>query len=206
MKTRHVSKVIDVFQRTCSCLLDAWKKKYKVPITLSNLLTQTCSHFCMTEQLTCSEHAKCTYPILFVIAFVCLSCAHILYLMADKFTSRRFMKSNTQGNDNSCAVISAMLASCKIREASKIISVFNWIKHCSSLPAAARWTETEQTRSERESERERERERERARERERERERERARDERWERGVCARTLWKQDLTLVQQYRQFSETK
>ncbi len=22
MKTRHVSKVIDVFQRTCSCLLD----------------------------------------------------------------------------------------------------------------------------------------------------------------------------------------
>ncbi len=26
MKTRHVSKVIDVFQRTCSCL-DSWKKR-----------------------------------------------------------------------------------------------------------------------------------------------------------------------------------
>ncbi len=27
MKSRHVSKVIDVFQRTCSCLLDTWKKE-----------------------------------------------------------------------------------------------------------------------------------------------------------------------------------
>ncbi len=29
-------------------------------------------HFCRTVQLT-SEHAKCIYPILFIIAFVCLS-------------------------------------------------------------------------------------------------------------------------------------
>ncbi len=64
MKTRHVSKVIDVFQRTCSCLLDM---KKKIPgshhfsfFALSNLLTQTCLHFCRTGQLTSSEHAKCT--------------------------------------------------------------------------------------------------------------------------------------------------
>ncbi len=39
------------------------------------------------------------------------------------------MKSNThKDNDNSGAVISAILASCKIREASKIISVFNRVK------------------------------------------------------------------------------
>ncbi len=37
MKNRHVSKVIDVFQRTCSCLLDTWKKKHQVPITSLSL-------------------------------------------------------------------------------------------------------------------------------------------------------------------------
>ncbi len=62
-------------------------------------------------------------------------------------------------------MILAILA-CKIREASNIISVFNWIKLCSSLPCAEqklsrqtererarcvcmRWTETEQTLRER---------------------------------------------------------
>ncbi len=34
IKTRHVSKVIDVFQRTCSLLLDTWKNKYKFPLLL----------------------------------------------------------------------------------------------------------------------------------------------------------------------------
>ncbi len=41
MKTRHVSKVIDVFQRTCSCLLDM-KKKTRFPSLL----------FLCTEQFT----------------------------------------------------------------------------------------------------------------------------------------------------------
>ncbi len=39
---------------------------------LSNLLTQTGLHFCRTGQLT-SEDAKYTYPVLFIITFVCLS-------------------------------------------------------------------------------------------------------------------------------------
>ncbi len=37
METKHVSKVIHVFQITCSCLLDTWKKKYKFPITSLSL-------------------------------------------------------------------------------------------------------------------------------------------------------------------------
>ncbi len=40
---------------------------------LRNLLTQDGLHFCTTEQLTSSEHAKCTYPILFIITLVSLS-------------------------------------------------------------------------------------------------------------------------------------
>ncbi len=55
----------------------------------------------------------------------------------------------TQDNDNSCAVVSAIFV-CKIREASNIISVFNWIK--ALLFSAARWTETEQAQRERERE------------------------------------------------------
>ncbi len=83
MKSRHFSKVIDVFQRTCSCLLDTWKKKYKVPITsffaLSNLLTQTCLHFRidMAAHLfwTCKMHIA--YVVYYCICFPL--CAHILY-------------------------------------------------------------------------------------------------------------------------------
>ncbi len=37
MKSRHGSKRIYFFQRTCSCLLDTWKKKCQVPITTTGL-------------------------------------------------------------------------------------------------------------------------------------------------------------------------
>ncbi len=77
MKTRHVSKVIDVFSKNLFMSIRNMKKK-EIPgshyfsfFALSNLLTQTCLHFCRTGQLT-SEHTKCTYPILFIIVFVCL--------------------------------------------------------------------------------------------------------------------------------------
>ncbi len=70
MKSRHVSKVIDVFQRTCSCLLDTWKNNIEIPgshyfsfFALSNLLTQACLHFRTTGQLTSANHAKCTFII-----------------------------------------------------------------------------------------------------------------------------------------------
>ncbi len=62
MKTRHFSKILD--------------SHYFSFFALSNLLTQTCLHFCRTGQLTSSEHAKCTQSILFIITFVCLSVPH----------------------------------------------------------------------------------------------------------------------------------
>ncbi len=48
---------------------------------LSNLLTQTGLHFCRTGQLTSSEHAKCTLPILFIITFVSLTVPTYCILM-----------------------------------------------------------------------------------------------------------------------------
>ncbi len=81
------------------------------------------------------------------------------------------MKSNTHKIMTiACAVISALLASCKIREASKIISIFNWIKAllffagCCALNR--NWTDAENER---------------------------------EVCVCVRALWKQDLALRRQY-------
>ncbi len=44
---------------------------------LSNLLFI----FCRTGQLTSSEHAKCTLPILFIITFVCFSVPTYCILM-----------------------------------------------------------------------------------------------------------------------------
>ncbi len=76
MKSRHVSKVIDVFQRTCSCLLDSWKNKYQVHITSLSVHWLIYWHkpvYISAGQGSSSEHAKCTYPILFIITFVCLS-------------------------------------------------------------------------------------------------------------------------------------
>ncbi len=64
MKNRHVSTVIDVFQITCSCLLDMKKiipgSHYFSFFALSNLLTQACLHFCTQAS---SENAKCTFII-----------------------------------------------------------------------------------------------------------------------------------------------
>ncbi len=54
----------DVFQGTCSCLLDIWKNKHQVPITSLSLHWAIYLHnpvyiFCRTGHLT-TEHAKCT--------------------------------------------------------------------------------------------------------------------------------------------------
>ncbi len=82
MKTRHVSKVIYVFQRTFSCLLDTLKNKYQVPIASLSLhgavyLHKPINVICMTRQIISSEHAKCT----FIIRFVCLSVPTYCILM-----------------------------------------------------------------------------------------------------------------------------
>ncbi len=92
----HVSKVIDVFQRTCSCLLDTWKKniEIQVPISffvLSNLLTQTCLYFHTTGQLTSSEHAICR---LHVLLHLFVSLCNILYFDAAQFSLKRFSLSS----------------------------------------------------------------------------------------------------------------
>ncbi len=50
---------------------------------LSNLLTQTCLHFC-TQGSSSSENAKCTFIIYY---YICLPlCAHILYFDEAKFS------------------------------------------------------------------------------------------------------------------------
>ncbi len=64
MKTRHFSKVIDVFQKNLFMSIRHMKKEiqgshYFSFFALSNLLTQTCLNFCRKGQLTSSEHAKC---------------------------------------------------------------------------------------------------------------------------------------------------
>ncbi len=71
MKTRHFSKVIDVCSKNLIMSIRHMKKEMQCSqyfsfFALSNLLTQTCLHFCRTGQLTSSEHAKC---ILFIITF-----------------------------------------------------------------------------------------------------------------------------------------
>ncbi len=91
MKTRYALKIIDVFQRTCSCLLDTWKNKFQVPITSLSLhwvfYLQICLDFCRTGQLT-SEHAKCTFIIYY---YICLPlCAHTLYFDSAKFSIKLF--------------------------------------------------------------------------------------------------------------------
>ncbi len=71
MKTRHVSKVIDVFSNNLFMSITHMKKEiqgshYSSYCALSNLLTRNYKQlkhvyiFCRTGQLTSSEHAKCT--------------------------------------------------------------------------------------------------------------------------------------------------
>ncbi len=92
MKTRHVSKVIDVFQRACSCILDTWKKKHKVLITSLSLHWAIYWHkpvyISEGQGSSSSEHAKCTFIIYY---YICLPlCAHILYFNAAKFSIKQF--------------------------------------------------------------------------------------------------------------------
>ncbi len=54
---------------------------------LSNLLTQTCLHFC-TQGSSSSEHAKCIYIIYYYICFPL--CAHMLYFDEAKFSIKLF--------------------------------------------------------------------------------------------------------------------
>ncbi len=55
---------------------------------LSNLLTQTCLHFCRTGQLTSSEYANCAFIIFY---YICIPlCAHILYFDAAKLSIKLF--------------------------------------------------------------------------------------------------------------------
>ncbi len=55
---------------------------------LSNLLTQTCLHYCTTGQITFSEHAKCTFILYY---YICLPlCAHILYFDEPKLSIKQF--------------------------------------------------------------------------------------------------------------------
>ncbi len=55
--------------------------------TQSNLLTQTCLHFC-TQGSSSSENAKCTCIIIYYICFHL--CTHILYFDEAKFSIKLF--------------------------------------------------------------------------------------------------------------------
>ncbi len=88
----YVSKVIDVFQRTYSCLLDTLKRNTRFPLllflcteqfTYTNLFT----FFCRTGQLrTCKIYIA--YVIYYCICFPL--CAHILYFDSPKFSIQLF--------------------------------------------------------------------------------------------------------------------
>ncbi len=95
MKTRHVSKVINVFQRTCSCLFRHMKKRNtRFPLILflcteqftdSNLFTflqDRVAHFFWTCKM---------YIAYIVYYYICLPlCAHILYFDGAKFSMKQF--------------------------------------------------------------------------------------------------------------------
>ncbi len=87
MKTRHVSKVIDVFQRTCSGLLDKWKKKFQVPITSLSLHWAIYLHnpvYIFTGQGSSLLLNMQNVHLLFIIWFVCL------YFDVAKFSIKLF--------------------------------------------------------------------------------------------------------------------
>jgi len=93
MKSRNVSKVIYVFQITSSCLLDTWKKKYKVPITSLFLHWAVYLHKPVyifaglgSSLLLNMQNVHSLYY------YICLPlCAHILYFDAAKFTIKPFL-------------------------------------------------------------------------------------------------------------------
>ncbi len=80
----YVSKVIDVFQRTCSCILDTLKRNTRFPLLLflcTEQFTYTTlfNFFCGTGQLRAYKMYIC-FPL----------CAHILYFDAAKFSIKLF--------------------------------------------------------------------------------------------------------------------
>ncbi len=82
MKTKHVSKIIDVFQRTYSCLLDS--------IVYYMSITQTCLHYLLDR----AAHFfwKCKMYIAYII-YYCIYfplCTYILYFDAAKFSIKLF--------------------------------------------------------------------------------------------------------------------
>ncbi len=90
MKTRHVSKFVDVFQRTCSYLLDTWKNKYQVHITSLSLHCAIYWHnhvyiFAGQGSSLLLKMLNCT----FIIALFATLC-HILYFDAAKFSIKLF--------------------------------------------------------------------------------------------------------------------
>ncbi len=93
MKSRYVSKIIDVFQRTHSCLEEMKRKKrteisshYFSFFALSNYLTPV---YISTRQGSSStEQDKCIFIIYYYICL--LLCAHILYFDAAKFSIKLF--------------------------------------------------------------------------------------------------------------------
>ncbi len=90
MKTRHFSKVIDVFQRTCSCLLDTWTNKYKVSITSLSLHWGIYLH--KPVYIFAGQGSSLLLYIAYIVYYyICLPlCAHILYFDAAKFSIKQF--------------------------------------------------------------------------------------------------------------------
>ncbi len=86
----YVSKVIDVFQRTCSCLLDMKKINTRFPLLLSLLwaiyLHKPVYIFAHRAALLLKMQ---NVHLLFIITFVSLS-THILYFDEAKFSIKRF--------------------------------------------------------------------------------------------------------------------
>ncbi len=93
-RLNYVSKGIDVFSKNLFMSIRLLEKEiqgshYFTFFALSNLLTQTCLHFCRIGQLTSSEPAKCIFIIYY---YICLPlCAHILYFDAAKFSIKLFL-------------------------------------------------------------------------------------------------------------------
>ncbi len=93
--TQHRAWRLDiVFQRTCSCLLDTWKKKYKVPITSLSLHWSIYWHkpVYMFAHRPAHFFWTCKMYIAYIVYYyICLHlCAHILYFDAAKFSIKQF--------------------------------------------------------------------------------------------------------------------
>ncbi len=87
MKTRHVSKVIDVFQITSSCLVDT----YFSFSALSSLRTQTCLHFRTDGRSLLLNMLNVLYIAYIIYECICLPlCAHILHFDAATFSIKLF--------------------------------------------------------------------------------------------------------------------